>query len=136
MRERLRALRFGLATVMGFSQRGFFIPYRFAGTASPGAYPALRPLFEAAEPSFEAVMADIAKFGDEFDTIARGADPARFDQDWFPRLDAVTAYALLRSVRPRRVVEAGSGHSTRCRKKGAVLCGCRDGPEWLAGPGG
>lgn len=57
-------------------------------------------------------MADIATFGAEFDAIAREG-PARFDQDWFPRLDAVAAYAILRRSQPRRIVEIGSGHSTR-----------------------
>src|SRR5205085_3662380 len=54
---------------------------------------------------------DLAK-----DLQAIGADspPApRWNQDWFPRLDAVAAYAIVRMTRPRRVVEVGSGHSTR-----------------------
>jgi len=47
---------------------------------------------------------------------AIGADdpPApRWNQDWFPRLDAAAAYAIVRNTRPRRIVEVGSGHSTR-----------------------
>jgi len=47
---------------------------------------------------------------------AIGADmpPApRWNQDWFPRLDAAAAYAIVRKTRPRRIVEVGSGHSTR-----------------------
>ena len=38
---------------------------------------------------------------------------ARWDQDWFPGMDAAMAYALVRKYRPRRIVEVGSGHSTR-----------------------
>ena len=48
--------------------------------------------------------------------LAIGAAPPpapRWDQDWFPRLDAAAAYAMVRSLRPRRIVEVGSGHSTR-----------------------
>ena len=37
----------------------------------------------------------------------------RWDQDWFPRLDAAAAYAIVRKTQPRRIVEVGSGHSTR-----------------------
>ena len=37
----------------------------------------------------------------------------RWDQDWFPRLDAAAAYALVRKEPPQRIVEVGSGHSTR-----------------------
>ena len=36
-----RRLRFGLTTVLGLAQRGFFIPYRYAGDVPPaGARPA------------------------------------------------------------------------------------------------
>jgi hypothetical protein len=53
-----------------------------------------------------AFAADLDRFG--------GAPPApRFEQDWFPRLDLVTAYALARVRAPARIVEIGSGHSTR-----------------------
>jgi len=47
---------------------------------------------------------------------AIGAEPPpapRWNQDWFPRLDAAAAYAMVRSARPKRIVEVGSGHSTR-----------------------
>jgi hypothetical protein len=47
---------------------------------------------------------------------AIGVDPPptpRWDQDWFPRLDAAAAYAIVRMSRPARIVEVGSGHSTR-----------------------
>jgi len=48
--------------------------------------------------------------------LAIGAAPPpapRWNQDWFPRLDAAAAYAIVRSLKPRRIVEVGSGHSTR-----------------------
>jgi hypothetical protein len=52
--------------------------------------------------------------------MAIGGEPPpapRWDQDWFPRLDAAAAYALVRERRPGNIVEVGSGHSTRflCR---------------------
>ena len=54
------------------------------------------------------------------DLLAIGPDrpPApRWNQDWFPRLDAAMAYTQVRDRAPRRIVEVGSGHSTRffCR---------------------
>jgi predicted O-methyltransferase YrrM len=94
-------------------RRGFFIPYRYAQSVEARDYPALRPLFEAAEPGFADVLAAIEEHGDELLRIAGGAGPARFDQSWFPRLDAAAAYALARREKPRRIVEIGSGHSTR-----------------------
>lgn len=113
MRKSLRRLGFGLSTVLGLTPRGFFIPYRYAASAAPMDYPALRPLFAAAEPAFAEVVMDIAAFAAELKTIAHGGGTARFDQDWFPRLDAAAAYARVRVSRPRKIVEIGSGHSTR-----------------------
>jgi predicted O-methyltransferase YrrM len=53
--------------------------------------------------------------------IGRDAPPApRWDQDWFPRLDAAAAYAIVRMTRPRRIVEVGSGHSTRFLARAAA----------------
>ena len=60
----------------------------------------------------------IEGYAAELESIGGAPPPApRWDQDWFPRLDAAAAYAMVRSLRPRRIVEVGSGHSTRflCR---------------------
>jgi len=109
----LRRLGLGLATLCG-AKRGWFLPHRHADAAiPPRSYPALEPLFAAAVPEMRMLldaaggfMAEFARFG--------GAPPApRFAQDWFPRLDAVAAYAILRLRAPARLVEVGSGHSTR-----------------------
>ena len=113
MRARVRRLAFGLATVLGFAPRGFFIPYRYAASAAPRDYPALRPLFEAAEPNCSAVMEAINAHRSELLAIEAGDGPARFDQDWFPRLDTAAAYAIVRREKPPLIVEIGSGHSTR-----------------------
>lgn len=65
------------------------------------------------EPFF-AVLDCIEKYSADLDAIGADAPPApRWDQDWFPRLDAAAAYALVRKEPPRRMVEVGSGHSTR-----------------------
>jgi Methyltransferase domain len=113
VRPAWRRVGFGLATVLGLRPRGFFIPYRHAASAVPRDYPALRPLFEEAEPRLVELLAAIDGHGEALRRIAAGGGPARFDQDWFPRLDAAAAYALVRRERPRRIVEIGSGHSTR-----------------------
>ena len=56
----------------------------------------------------------IESYAAELEAIGPDAPPApRWDQDWFPRLDAAAAYALVRSTRPKRIVEVGCGHSTR-----------------------
>lgn len=55
------------------------------------------------------------------EAIGVDAPPApRWNQDWFPRLDAAAAYAIVRKTRPRRIVEVGSGHSTRFLARAVV----------------
>lgn len=113
MRTRLRGLAFGLSTVLGLKPRGFFIPYRYAAGVAPAGYPALEPIFAEARPRSAEVLAAIESFAGDLRRVAGGDGPARFDQDWFPRLDAAAAYAVVRRERPSRIVEIGSGHSTR-----------------------
>lgn len=99
--------------MLGLRRRGFFIPYRYAESVAALDYPALQPLFEAASSSFRAVLAQIDVLSADLRAIEQDNDQARFDQDWFPRLDAAAAYAIMRTHKPRRIVEIGSGHSTR-----------------------
>jgi hypothetical protein len=56
----------------------------------------------------------IEDYAAELEAIGVDRPPQpRWDQDWFPRLDAAAAYAIVRKTKPRRIVEVGSGHSTR-----------------------
>ncbi len=114
----IRRLVFGLATVLGIARRGFFIPYRRAGEVPPPgarpAYAAIAALMHDREADFRARLDAIHRYAAALRAI--GGDPApapRWDQDWVPRLDAAVAYAMVRDLRPRRIVEVGSGHSTR-----------------------
>jgi hypothetical protein len=117
-----RRLRMGLQTLfgpwVGLRRQGFFIPYRYADSVA-GAQPVYAPLaerFAAAEPVFLDLLRGADDYAEPLLAIAgeRGAAPApRFDQSWFPTLDAVAAYTLVRQYGPRRIVEVGSGHSTR-----------------------
>lgn len=111
----LRRAGFGLATVLGFSPRGFFVPYRHAATTTGQPYPAIARLFAAYEEDFAKILEAIDGFERELQAIPADAPaPApRWNQDWFPRLDAAVAYAVVRTRRPRLIVEVGSGHSTR-----------------------
>lgn len=119
-----RRLRLGLPTVLGLQRRGWFIPYRYAATLpatgrSP-PYDAIETLFAARRASFEAVLDLIDAAAPALEAIARRDLPVewsgptpRFDQAWFPTLDACAAFALVRQWTPARIVEVGSGHSTR-----------------------
>lgn len=100
------------------------MPHRYAAAVQPPeGYPELAPLFAAAEPAFRAVLAAIDRHGDIVERFADARPPLpRWRQDWFPGLDGAAAYALVRTTRPARIVEIGSGHSTRFLAR-AVLDG-------------
>jgi hypothetical protein len=117
-----RSMRLGLLTVLGLARRGFFIPYRYADTLpDPGrnpSYPPLAALMTAAEPSFMALLGEIDGFEAALQVIGEEPPPApRWTQDWFPTLDAAAAYAMVRTRAPKRIIEVGSGHSTRFMKR-------------------
>ena len=60
------------------------------------------------------VLGLIEEYREQLEAIGAEPPPApRWNQDWFPRLDAAAAYAMVRTLRPRRIVEVGCGHSTR-----------------------
>jgi len=113
LRGRIRRLGFGFATVLGIRRLGFFIPYRYAASIEATGYPALEPLFAASEPAFQEVLEKIEAEAPRLRELKGPAPEPRFDQGWFPRLDAAAAYAMVGRARPRRIVEIGSGHSTR-----------------------
>lgn len=120
MREALRRRWMGLATILDLRPQGFFIPHRYADTVSPPPdYPAAESLLAPAQGAFIQIIAAIDAQARVLGAIAADAPaPApRWNQDWFPRLDAAAAYALVGRHKPRRIVEIGSGHSTRflCR---------------------
>ncbi|MGX1097124.1 class I SAM-dependent methyltransferase [Amorphus sp. MBR-141] len=116
-RGRWRTLTFGLKTVLGLSEAGFFIPHRHAGLAKLAEherYDALVATFEARLPALRAFLAAIDGFAEDLAAIGGAPPPEpRFEQDWFPRLDAAALYTLVRTERPARILEIGSGHSTR-----------------------
>jgi len=125
LRGRMRRFWFGLQTISGIRRRGYFAPSRHAASACVET--CLSPELEARFADRAGVMrerlAQLDAFADAFAAIGQGSDghdaaPApRWNQDWFPRLDAAMGYAMVRRARPRRIVEVGTGHSTRffCR---------------------
>jgi hypothetical protein len=108
----------GLMTVIGFARRGYFIPYRYAadlptpGTNSP--YAALEQKFDRYRPEISSLIGEIDTLAPRLEAIHGGpGQQPRWDQGWFPRLDAAAAYAMVNHLRPARIIEVGSGHSTR-----------------------
>ena len=112
LRGRWRRLVLGLPTVLGLSPRGWFIPHRYAALLPPPGtqppYAEIEALFERQAPAFKATIDLLDAHAQELIGLA-----PLLDQAWFPALDGAVAYSLVRARRPRRVIEVGSGHSTR-----------------------
>jgi predicted O-methyltransferase YrrM len=115
-REWFRRLCFGLDTVLSLDRLGFFIPYRHARSVTPPeSYPAIARLFLDALPAMASALDAVEAVAEDLQRIGRdgSAPDPRWGQDWFCGLDAAMLYAQIRLHRPTRVVEIGSGHSTR-----------------------
>ncbi|MEX0922201.1 MAG: class I SAM-dependent methyltransferase [Rhodovibrionaceae bacterium] len=113
-----RRLRLGLQTLLGLGARGFFIPYRYAEGIGHGdlqaGFPEIEAILAARQESFAAWLDAMGRYREDLAAIGADTPPEpRWNQDWFPRLDATMAYTLTRETRPTRIVEVGSGHSTR-----------------------
>jgi hypothetical protein len=74
----------------------------------------IHKLFDANGNRFAGFLRTIDTYADALAQIGANNPPEpRWDQVWFPRLDACAAYAMVSETRPARIVEIGSGHSTR-----------------------
>ncbi|MEL0111556.1 MAG: class I SAM-dependent methyltransferase, partial [Rickettsiales bacterium] len=72
------------------------------------------PLFAQAAPRMAELLAGAEEFREDLLRIGPDTPPEpRWNQDWFPRLDALAAYVTVRSAAPARIIEVGAGHSTR-----------------------
>lgn len=119
-RARRRRIWFGLLTVLGVAERGYFIPHRYAakGAKSRAGYPEIEDLFESRQAAFRETLRLLDNHGEALLQIGQEHAPAhglgaRWSQDWFPRLDAALAYVLTRARAPAQILEIGAGHSTR-----------------------
>ena len=113
-----RQLRLGIPTLLGIARRGFFIPYRHADSVpaagSRPVYAGIERILDDCRDRFASWLERMESYAAELQAIGDRPPPQpRWNQDWFPRLDAAIAYTILRETRPQLVVEAGSGHSTR-----------------------
>ncbi len=107
--------------MLGLRQSGYFIPYAHAASGNSverAEFKALRRLFDDHRPVFQKFLRQLDGYAGDLERVT-GLEPPqpRFEQDWFPRLDAAAHYTMVRMHKPKRIIEVGSGHSTRwlCR---------------------
>ena len=113
-RQSVRRLKMGLETLFDVRAQGFFSPYRYADrVTAPNGYPEIETRFAEAEPRMLEVLEEIDAAGQELVGLDGPPPLPRWDQSWFPRLDGAAAFAIVRRYQPARIIEVGSGHSTR-----------------------
>ncbi len=126
-RERISKLYAGMMTVTGARQRGFFTPYPYMASIlrDPPAYPAIEEIFDRARPGFTRRLDQIRASLERFENLV--ADPGVPDprtpvlgRGMFPPLDGAVAHAMIAELRPRRIVEVGSGDSTFILRQGVI----------------
>lgn len=112
---------YGLSTLFGLKKRGFFIPYLAAeicqDTLQP--HPHIKKLFQEKQKTFLSELKKLDKFMPYFHAIHKDGEAPhpRWNQDWFPRLDAMMLYMKLAQLKPHHIIEIGCGHSTRFIQK-------------------
>ncbi|MEO1017997.1 MAG: class I SAM-dependent methyltransferase [Pseudomonadota bacterium] len=125
-RQVARLLAAKIVNLFGSGRSGFFIPYRYANSLSTPYYTVVDERFRAASAGFLEILKWMTEFRHQLLGLAGPAPTPRWQQDWFTGLDGAAAYTIIRKIRPRRIVEIGSGHSTRfmaqARDDGALTC--------------
>lgn len=112
LRHRLSIRRRFLMSAIGLPAGGYFVPYPFAAQvdrAVPG-YPAVDALlFAAKEAAISEFLSGVGMHLGEFRAFAQSE---QWRSRYFSPRDGAAAYAMVRGLRPRRVLEVGSGTST------------------------
>lgn len=116
----------GLATIRAWMRwggrpQGFFIPYAYAADVpvrnETYEIKWLRQQWDQMLPSFTVEIEKACQWNERFGQFAsedhQNVNRPRFNQGWFPGLDGVMAYHMVRSHQPKKILEVGSGHSTR-----------------------
>lgn len=115
-RQHVAILRDQFLTAMGLARRGYFVPYSLAAKVgrTVGFYPAVAEQFEPREAEFASWLDHVETYLPSLRAI--NGEAGQIEAFWanvmFPPRDAAIAYAAVREIRPKRIVEIGSGNST------------------------
>ncbi|OKH89746.1 class I SAM-dependent methyltransferase [Thalassospira sp. TSL5-1] len=116
--KKIRRWKLGLKTLFGKEPAGYFIPYRYAAqtaqTVGRPHYTTLEKQFTKYREDFKSWLLKAELYRDALVGFKQATPPdPRWEQGWFPGMDGMMAYVITRELRPQRIVEVGSGHSTR-----------------------
>lgn len=83
-------------------------------------HPRLNTIFDAARSNFSSWISRIAEYSQPLYSIAgqsRAAGEPSFENPWFLGLDAAALYTIVATQKPRRLIEVGSGNSTKFARR-------------------
>ena len=118
MSKHFRRWWLGLNTLFGSQSHGYYIPSKASGYDSRVAGYLSYQYLQAKINEAASTQVHWLELADRYECDLRkidgtGTEKARWTQDWFPRLDAVMLYSMVRHFKPKRIIEIGVGHSTR-----------------------
>lgn len=100
---------------------GYYIPYPYANDdcSKKDLYPLknIKSLLDANLKEFKKLCSEMEKYNNVLQTFKKSSKltplAPRFNQDWFCGIDGAAAYVLTRMLKPSKIVEVGTGFSTR-----------------------
>lgn len=98
---------------------GYYIPYPYANCGGADLYPlkTIENLLNENLRNFKELCSKIETYNQTLRTFKKSSKftplAPRFNQDWFSGIDGAAAYALARILKPSKIVEVGTGFSTR-----------------------
>jgi predicted O-methyltransferase YrrM len=100
---------------------GFYIPYRYSVDVpildDSHIVEWLKQQLDDCLPEYMNYVEKAFSFNERWKDFDRenpeNRQQPRFNQDWFPGLDGAMAYTLVSHFKPAKIIEVGSGHSTR-----------------------
>ena len=105
---------YGLLTVLNIKDMGFFIPHRYAAGLERDKNKTCwihKWFSEEKIDAFSDTLETVSAFNKDLKKIEhqpRSKNTPRWHQDWFPGLDAAVAYSLVRSKKPKNILETVS----------------------------
>jgi predicted O-methyltransferase YrrM len=107
--------------IPGVRSYGRFVPYVYQDSVLPLREDEcllwLDERLNSEREHYRAILEDAQQYAELFaswkQADAHDVSRPRFNQLWFAGLDAAIAYTMVRKFEPDRIIEVGSGHSTR-----------------------
>lgn len=117
VKTRLSRIRALMLTALGLP-RGFFIQYRYIDHLQPVGEPYPEVERVCAESGYRDFISEMEGHKGTFMSFGASPTDPELAAGMFPALDGMACYTAVRKFKPKRIVEIGSGNSTRFLARG------------------